>query len=84
MSTFDVRSKEITSIEFADKFTTDMKEIAHAYKVKPFVPVKGTVSISDSEYDSDDEVGYVVVSSAEHAKNLIKALEKAIELGWIK
>jgi len=32
----------------------------------------------------DGERGLIVVKNKEHAQNLIKALNKAIELGWLK
>lgn len=32
----------------------------------------------------DDSGDFVRILSKEHAKNLIKALEKAIELGWVE
>ena len=31
-----------------------------------------------------DGLGFVLVESAEHARNLQKALDKAIEIGWLK
>lgn len=31
-----------------------------------------------------DNSEYVLIESAEHARNLKKALDKAIELGWLK
>jgi ribosome-associated translation inhibitor RaiA len=35
-------------------------------------------------YEGTIEVRGVSIKSTEEAKNLIKALEKAIELGWVK
>lgn len=44
------------------------------------------VNITDSDYDpldSDCNIGFVVVEDTEQATNLIKAIEKAIALGWL-
>lgn len=77
MSTFDVRNQEVGKINeiiFADKEHSDGSY--QAFKVEPWT--SGDVKI----YDSHDD--YVFVNSEEHARNLIKALEKAIELGWLQ
>jgi hypothetical protein len=76
MSTFDVRtdsSNPITEIVFAE--THHSAGSLQAYKLEP--RTSGDIRI----YDGDD---YVYVNSAEHARDLIKALEKAIEFGWVK
>ena len=79
MSTFDVRNSnpaEITEIVFAD--STNKVGDYQAYSIIPnfFVNV-AYASISDS-------VDCVNIYSKEHAENLIKALRKAIELGWVE
>lgn len=74
MATFDVRNsntEEITEIVFADN---DEKEYI------PFIVQK------NGFYGMDicAESLYVGIESKEHAENLIKALRKAIELGWVE
>lgn len=32
----------------------------------------------------EDEDNYVIIENKQHAENLIKALHKAVELGWLK
>lgn len=73
MATFDVRDNDpsIVEIVFADKY----------------VGIANTLDVSDVDRGfvliRDDE-DYLVIESAEHARNLQKALDKAIELGWLK
>lgn len=73
MATFDVRDNDpsIVEIVFADKNDG----------------LANTLDISDVDQGfvliRDDE-DYLVIQSAEHARNLQKALDKAIELGWLK
>jgi hypothetical protein len=77
-TTFDVRTDknfEVDEIVFANplcKQETD--SIAHSI-IQPSV-YKGMVSIKDHE-------AFVLVQDKQHALNLIKALEKAIELKWL-
>lgn len=76
MAIFDVReenNEEITEIVFAER------EDIEAYTICPAVGCNGFITI----YDGKDAES-VSISSIEHAENLIKALRKAIELGWIK
>lgn len=83
MSTVDVREqtlKRVDQIVFSDR---EDDEISVAYKL-----------VQDNEdycradewnaFRICDEEGYSLISSAEHARNLIKALEAAILLGWVK
>ena len=69
----DIRNTEeqkVTSIRFWDDIGEDVAStLSHASW--------GRVAIEDS-------TTVVVVESKEHALNLTKALEKAIELGWLK
>lgn len=79
MSEFDVRKDTtITSIIFNDANSPDGANVA--YKITPWTH-KG-IRLEDIEYDGDD-VGYVVLTGKSQALNLIKALEKAVELGWL-
>lgn len=79
MSEFDVRKdKTVTSIIFNDANSQD--GVFVAYKITPWIN-KG-IRLEDIEYDGDD-IGYVVLTDKDQALNLIKALEKAVELGWL-
>ena len=83
MNTIDVREGHLAGVNkiiFADLRDDD---ISIAYKL-----VK-----DDSDYIRADEwnafricdeEGYSLISSAAHARALIKALETAISLGWVK
>ena len=83
MSTIDVREGNLTNVDkiiFAEVRDVD---ISIAYKI-----VK-----DDADYTRADEwnavricdkEGYSLISSAAQARNLIKALETAISLGWVK
>ena len=81
MATFDIReedSSEITEIVFADPsgkdgFSQANKLIIDEYEGKDYI------QILDEESDNA-----VYINTKEHAENLIKALRKAIELGWVK
>ena len=74
MAVFDVRDSEpnILEIVFADVCVG----VAYSLDISNNLG-NGCVSIRD-----DDD--YLVIESAEHARNLQKALDKAIELGWLK
>lgn len=80
MAVFDIREKDnsgITEIIFAER--EDIDGAFQAYTIHHAPGCNGFITI----YDGDDTES-VSVSSVEHAENLIKALRKAIELGWIK
>lgn len=84
MSDFDVRAKsvgEIKTITFADSKTCS--GYSAAYVLTKSEEYKGSVEIQDETYDSN-YIGYLLVEGKEHADNLISALYKAIELGWLK
>jgi hypothetical protein len=77
MTVYDVRCGDDSKIEevvFADKACVGGSY--QAYKIAP--NVDGDVKLIDGSGD------YVYVNSENHARNLIKALEKAIELGWLQ
>lgn len=81
MSTYDVRSNNeetITEIVFADYLDSD--DCSQAYRIFPDV----LTSAKQKYIVISQEVDSVVINSKEHALNLIKALNKAIELGWIE
>lgn len=80
MSEFDVRKKNdivITEIVFAN-MTSHANEFDLAYLCRQSDAFINTIMLSD--------VGGEVlcIQDKEHALNLIKALNKAIELGWLK
>ena len=73
MAVFDVRidvEEEITEIVFEDV----SEDAAYKLKRRGF----DMVGIIDSHED------VVIIQSEQHAQNLIKALNKAIEIGWLK
>ena len=77
---YDVRVGDthvISEILFADE--EDSVGSTQACKITPEV-------YQDSKYSelSDATGEQVLINSVDHAKNLIKALEKAIELGWLE
>ncbi len=80
MSTYDVRSNNeevIEDIVFAD--LQDSDACVQAYRIFPSV-----VTHTKQKYISIEGIDFVIINSKEHALNLIKALNKAIELGWIE
>lgn len=81
MSTYDVRSNNeevIDKIVFADLHDSD--DWSQACCIIPDV-----VTHTKQKYIAiSDDFDTVVINSKEHALNLIKALNKAIELGWIE
>lgn len=86
MSEVDIRNPKrqpITSIRFSDnsiKSTT----VASVLSVAE-VHQESRLEIRDNCFDNyNDGAGYVVIANEEHARNLIKALEFAIELGLLK
>lgn len=79
MATFDVRSEntcEVDTITFADS-RGGQEEYYQGYSIR-----KSTDFNSGIQIDDDDD-GFVLISTKQHALDLIKALEKTIELGWL-
>lgn len=72
---YDIREDEyedITEIVFANGHNDNGTSQAYSVlKENGYVEIHGNLE-------------FVIVGSKEHAKNLIKALEKAISLGWLK
>ena len=81
MSTYDVRSNNeevITEIVFAD--CQDSNDFSQAYRIFPDV-----VTHTKQKYIViSEDIDSVIINSKEHDLNLIEALNKAIELGWIE
>lgn len=73
MTTFDVRNEELTAIDeiLFWKGAGNYAEVLHEGASK------GEVAIRDQ-----DDV--ILIQNKQHALDLIKALEKAIELQWLK
>jgi hypothetical protein len=76
MSTLDIRedTRPTTQIRFAAADTN--RYVADVLTPNTYGP---GIEIKDSDMDRSLEV-----RDALHARNLIKALEKAIQLGWMK
>lgn len=75
MSTFDVRNSNqdnITKIVFAD----DRSEDGYVQAC--------TIEFGLTHLEIYDGADSVIINSKQHALDLIKAIEKAIELGWVK
>ena len=83
MSTLDVREENTSRVDkivFSDAYVDDVVAIANHILVESthFDPVdQKAVRICDS-------TAYVIIHSAEHAENLIKALRAAVNLGWLE
>lgn len=78
MSVFDVRQNKapIEMIQFADEGTVRWSA---AYKLTISTLGGGsTVSISDQQGD------FVLINDKQHALDLVAAINKAIELSWLK
>lgn len=73
MSTFDIRDESIEEIVFAEDMHPMTGQQAYALSLGRF----NTSSFIVIE-------GEGVINSKEDALNLIKAINKAIELGWVK
>lgn len=73
-----LRKEEIDVIRFAD--SKDHSNCANQILKSPCV--QKAVWLANNRYNPD-ECG-IVIEGKENAKNLIKALEKAIELGWFE
>lgn len=76
MSVFDVRkqTETVSKIIFADGVGTNINEY-QAYMLVQHDP--NTLTI-------EDQTDVLKIVGKEHANNLIKALNKAVELGWLK
>ncbi|ANA49145.1 hypothetical protein PMW_20 [Pseudomonas phage phiPMW] len=86
MSVFDVRTNTespITEIRFADPESAN--GTTQADRLVQSEAYAGCVALCDSDYDPDyDNAGMVLLTSREQAQSLALALQKAIELGWLK
>lgn len=80
MATFDVRdnnSSEVDTILFADT-RGGFEEYSQGYSIRKSVDFRSGIQIDD------EDGGFILISTKQHALDLIKALEKAIELKWLK
>lgn len=76
---FDIRdmtNKEVTMITFADDEHDN--GTTQAYYLEKADHSDDVIKI----YDGQDD--YVYLTSKDHAEHLIKAIHKAIDLGWLK
>ena len=81
MAELDIRDAQINVIRFADS-PESLNKVDVICKLTP-----GDISLSPGDislYNSKENKHRVVLSSTYNVKNLIKALEKAIELGWVE
>lgn len=81
MASIDIRNKvqeEVTEIIFADEKGQDT--VVQAYKIEKY----SDCGLNPYILIVDGEQCDIVVNTVEHANNLIKALNKAIALGWLK
>lgn len=83
MVTIDVRESNAARVE----------QIIFAERVDDDIPIAYKLVKDNSDYIRTDEwnafricdeEGYSLISSAAHARDLIKSLEIAISLGWVK
>lgn len=84
MSEFDVRFKDVpvSAIRFSDDMVRNTS-VASTLCLSP--KHESRLEIRDESFDNYHSVaGYLVIADQDHAENLIKALYKAIELGWLK
>lgn len=83
MNTLDVRKDSIPRIDQITFAGVRDGDIAIAYKIVR----EGMNYWREDGWNAlriCDEEGYLLISSADQARNLIKALEAAISLGWVK
>lgn len=81
MATFDVRlenTAEVDTITFADSRGGGQEEYCQGYSIRKSIDFNSGIQIDD------DDDSFVLISTKQHALDMIKALEKAIELGWLK
>lgn len=83
MSVFDVRSEKSDGIEKIVFEIDDNSSFVLATNITRHYDENESI-IRISEDDPDEVNSYVLVGSAEGARYLQKALDKAIELGWLK
>lgn len=72
----DVRTvnQKVEAIRFADDYQDGFAGACHIVKD----PVESTIHIKNEGYSR------VCLTSVQHTRDLITALEKAIKLGWVK
>lgn len=77
MTILDVRKDAIAPIDTITFSDTSARSHGVAYQITQHISGRGFVRIQDSG-------DFVLIESEAHARNLIKALEAAIELEWLK
>lgn len=85
MSEIDIRTEQtapVTDIVFSDP---SVNTTLVAYKLTVSEQHKKRIELRDESFDDyENGLGYLIIPNKENALNLIKALNKAIELGWLK
>lgn len=84
MSTIDIRDMHMSTIDviqFADS-DTDAVNVTPCYVAKDINCVV-VLDEDRSDYLTDCGTRFRILNK-EHAQNMIKALEKAVELGWLE
>lgn len=75
MAVFDAREAELVNIDSIVFNEADCDGFTLRYKLIPF---------DDDTVKIVDNYNYIFIFNKQHALNLIKALNKAIDLGWLK
>lgn len=85
MTEFDVRFNKtppVSTIRFSDNM---VRNTSVASTLCLSSSNENRLEIRDESFDNyHSGEGYLVIADQDHAENLIKALYKAIELGWLK
>lgn len=79
MATFDVRDKTggvVDAIIFGSQ-RGGFEDYAQGFSIRKSVDSREGVQINDAEGE------FILISTKQHALDLIKALEKVIELNWL-
>lgn len=75
-------TQEITQIKWCKD--TDYNLVKFKIGAQVGIGLDEMYIVEKGEFQCDDQDRYPLVETAEDAENLIKALQKAIELGWVK
>lgn len=80
MATIDVREAGVATVDKIMFYGDCFEESAAALEIDRCEVHTGCVAITAS----DEEMGVLALENKEHALNLIKAIHKALELGWFE
>ena len=73
MSTIDIRDASLSNIDTIIVSERSINGINVAYKI----------SNNYNRINIHDEDEFVCIVNKEHAENMIKAIQKAVQLGWV-